>query len=439
MITIAIDCGASFIKGARFENNICIAQIEEIAPNVNDPLNLNIGMTHIENIVEIVKRIINSLARDDKELYLAVSNEMHGFLLTDTNGNLITDYISWQHEYGHENINGVSSYELLKNNDSLKNDIFHSGMKLRGGLPSVNLYYLFRKGYLNNSAKMNFYTLGDYLLYALSGKSVPCHVTNAAATGLFDMINGIWNLNLIKFVSEERICMPKISNEEIVFCLDGKIIHALPAIGDQQAALLGAGVEYSDILSFNIGTGAQVSVLTETLELSSEYQIRPYFGSYYLKTIPHIPAGRAMNVYIRFLKDILMNFGIQKDDYEIWQVILEKSNQSNNVSMTCDMSFFDNAITKKTKGSINSIGEYELNLVNLFSSIFKSMADNFVFMAEKITKSKTAFNKVIFSGGLAKKVVRLREEIAKNYSDKTITISEHDTLYGLMKYVRQHS
>ena len=183
-----------------------------------------------------------------------------------------------------------------------RDEILYSGMPLRAGLPSTNLRYLFQKSYLDKERdNLYFYTLGDYIIKCLSGIEPICHPTNAAATGLFDLRINDWNKKYIKDIGGEKIVFPIIGNEKIVFRLEGKIVNVLPAIGDQQAALLGAGLNKMNMLSFNLGTGAQVSKLVSKLVCSSEYQIRPYFNGKYLVTIPHIPSGRALNVYIRFL------------------------------------------------------------------------------------------------------------------------------------------
>jgi len=156
---------------------------------------------------------------------------------------------------------------------------------------------LYRNAIKSRSAKQQ--TLGDYILKALSSKQPVCHPSNAAATGFYDLRKNNWNLNIIRNAGAADISFPEIGTEESVFRLEHVWLHALPAIGDQQAALLGAGLKDKRTLSFNLGTGAQVSRLVSDAACSCRYQIRPYFYNYYLKTLPHIPSGRALNVYIR--------------------------------------------------------------------------------------------------------------------------------------------
>ena len=145
MITITIDCGASFIKGAVFENGIKKTVVSCESPSVhdNDPI---FEIQLIKRLLQSVRQMVIDLAGDEKEANLCISNEMHGFILAHGDGEPYTDYISWQKEFGSILVSGKSSYQLLSEDSSLQRDILHTGMPLRAGLPSCNLMYLYRTG-----------------------------------------------------------------------------------------------------------------------------------------------------------------------------------------------------------------------------------------------------------------------------------------------------
>jgi xylulokinase len=63
-------------------------------------------------------------------------------------------------------------------------------------------------------------------------------------------------------------------------------------VGDQQAALLGAGIG-EGITAFNIATGGQVARLAHE-HGGDRSQTRPYFDGLLLHTRTHLPAGRAL-------------------------------------------------------------------------------------------------------------------------------------------------
>ena len=293
MNTIAIDCGASFIKGALLSDGIIRKKIQYHAPEVHNDADI-FSPVQIKEIFLMVRAMVLELGRDEKEVCLCISNEMHGFLLVCEDGTPLTDYISWQKEFGALEVKGISAMQIL-NKPELFQEVLRTGMSVRSGLPSCNLLYLYMKEMIpwKDGQRIVLYTLGDYILRELSGAEPMCHPTNAAATGLYDIVSKNWNEKLLQVVSENKVRFLKVGEEAVDFTLENIRIHAFPAIGDQQAALLGSGLVSEDTLSFNLGTGAQVGKLTEKPDCCKEYQIRPYFQEKYLKTVPHIPSGRA--------------------------------------------------------------------------------------------------------------------------------------------------
>lgn len=435
MNIITIDCGASFIKGAVISDGIIRKKIQKQAPDVQRSYEI-FEPVQIKQILTLVKEIILELADGEEEICLCLSNEMHGFILAYEDGMPLTDYISWQKEFGALEIEGTTAMQILGTPD-LAEEIMNTGMPLRKGLPSCNLLYLYKKNSClrDHSQRIVFYTLGDYILRALSGKDPMCHPTNAAATGLYDLVGRKWNGILLQLTNGNEVDFLTVGEEVLNFEFESIVIHAFPAIGDQQAALLGSGLKKEGVLSFNLGTGAQVSVLTEKLEYDRAYQIRPYFFGRYLKTVPHIPSGRALNVYFRFVKDLLAKFHIEISDEDIWDALLKQINIPSRTELMCDLSFFDNAVTTCNKGAIENIGEYDFTIENLITAVIDSMVQNFVSCAKRIEEKPENIEHIVFSGGIARRFEILRKEIGKNYPfTQKIDVVEDETLIGLCEY-----
>ncbi|MBR1572316.1 MAG: hypothetical protein IJ655_06210 [Lachnospiraceae bacterium] len=434
MNTITIDCGASFLKGAIFEDNCLIKTVIGSSPIVhkNEPITDTI---QIDELVRNVEAMIIELSDGLDGFKLCMSNEMHGFLLSDEKYNPLTDYISWQKEYGNIMVDGATSKEYFCNNTS-EDARLKTGMPVRAGLPSCNLTYLVRNGIIGESINViKFWTLGDYVLSRIFKCDMKCHLSNAAATGLLDLTTGKWNDELINVAGLRNIVFPEIGDSSIMVNWNQKDVIVCPAIGDQQAALLGSDFVRANDLSYNLGTGSQVSVITDTLELSNDYQIRPYFDGKYIKTVPHIPSGRALNVYIRFIENILLEFGCDVDSDEIWKVVIANASECQHSNLKIDMSFFENPLSEKNVGSIDNIGEYDLTLSSLMAGVFESMSDNYIRALFKIGVAEISFNRVIFSGGVARKNRLLRELIlGKMNYDGIVLVAENETMLGLKKY-----
>lgn len=430
MNIITLDCGASFIKGAKFDANTgnIISQMQEAAPSLRDDDDF-CNPQNIKRLVLIVTKMVNELRDNEEEIAVGISNEMHGFILAHENGDAYTDYISWQREYGKVNVNGRSGMSVLSQKKHV-NNIENTGMKLRAGLPSCNLWYIYNTILASGKTKLVFYTLGDYIIRNVFGIECKCHPTNAAGTGLMNIYTGAWNNELIDEVCLGSVRFPKIGKEIVKCEVDGAVYHVYSAIGDQQAALLGSGLSKEGDLSFNLGTGAQVSILSDNPVRREGLQTRPFFYDKYLLTLPHIPSGRAINVFIRFIKDALSYFDVDADTESVWRTILHLESSVNEYSMKCDLSFFENAITDLTKGSLSNIGEYDLTLPNVVDVVFSQLSSNYLLAAQKVQPQKENVKRIIFSGGIAKKIPQIRDSII-NYYNEDYEIAENETMKGL--------
>ena len=235
------------------------------------------------------------------------------------------------------------------------------------------------------------------------------------------------------------IILPKITHENkpVKFVWKGRHIIMYPALGDQQAALLGSGLHNSKQLSINMGTGAQVSVVSDSPSLSGAYQTRPYFAGKYLLTVPHIPSGRALNVYFRFVREIFDRADENITDYEIWEWINNEVEKQDG-TLTMDLSFFPNAISETRKGYIKNIGEYDFTISNLFASVFGKMADNVQECVRRICPDMSEVAEIIFAGGVAVKNMYLREKIANHFPSKKCRVAVDETFLGIAQYIQQN-
>lgn len=429
MNTIAIDCGASFLKSALISDGNIINAID-IPMKVLDTNRNIFSFDKIEEIIINVKKVVSELTKGIDEFNFCVSNEMHGFILLKDDGSYFTDYISWQNEFGNIDYNGVNPCDLLRS-EEYDRYIVKTGMKVRAGLPSSNLIYL--SNAFPYEGELFFYTLGDCIIKRVFDTEPVCHVSNAASSGLYDIENKRWITEILDLV-KYRVNMPKVGEEKLSVNYSNKTVHLLPAIGDYQAALLGAGIKSFNDISFNLGTGAQVSVLSNKVVFSDKYQVLPFFGDNYLFRIAHLPSGRALNVYFRFFKDILSCFDFSVEDSRIWDTILKNVKEDAD-NIICGMGFFENSADNCSKGYIKDIGEFEFTFSNLVTAAIKQEADNFIKASYMVCGNRDKIERVIFSGGIAKKIDFIRKRITDSFDEKVeVIMAENETLLGLDKY-----
>ena len=199
---------------------------------------------------------------------------------------------------------------------------------------------------------------------------------------------------------------------------------------------MGADFKNEGDISFNLGTGAQVSVITNKNNLGEGYQIRPFFNNGYIKTIPHIPSGRALNVYFRFVQDILGSYGINLEESDIWDKIINLDINVKETDMNVDLSFFSNAITDRTTGAIENIGEYDLTFEGLFVSVLSQMIRNNISIAHRLVDDFSVIERIVFSGGVAARFESIRNGIISFFPQQTgVYVSKNETMIGIKKYI----
>lgn len=440
MNIIAIDCGASFIKTAfvvdgriieKKEYDACKQNIGEVVSSKDSLL-----PDKLKNVVTIVRNTIKEYVEYD-DLYIGMCNEMHGFVLANQDMIPYLDYVSWQKEYITTFRTEEETWKSYFEKKVLSEDILRTGMPFKAGLPSGNLAYIFESGLIKKekNSRYLFFTLGDFIISWIFNTRIKIHPTNAAGTGLYDVEVGKWNDTLINSLNLSFIEFPEVDKNTEIIKING--IRVVSALGDQQAALYGAGLYDEKQISINMGTGAQVSVLSKNCIFDNNYQTRPFFKGMYLKTCPHIPSGRAINVFYGFVEEIIKfscdNKEVNKEC--IWEWINRQALQAKSEDLIIDLSFFTNAVSNHTQGCICGIKENNFNIGNLFNSIYKQMAQNVKVCVDKLEIEYKITNEIVFSGGIVRKNELLRNLIMEKFIGYSNIVSENETFLGINKYI----
>ena len=425
MNVLTIDCGTSYLK---------MAILDEKGQIVND---LSEKCNSLTDKLATINKFIKQVAKSGyKDVTVAISTEMHGFILVNINGEELTDYYSWTYTCKDSTIKELDS--------KVKTDwIKNTGMKLKPGIASTSMYDVVNRDNIKLSSAV-FLTLGDYIIYKITGIFPHIHPTYAAASGLYSLETKDWNYKYIECLGFSDVQFLPIAENEIINCeINGCCFHFCEAVGDQQAALLGANIT-PKALSINMGTGSQISVISEELMLSDVYQTRPFFSGKYLLTIPHIPCGRALAVIYGLFGDLLIKYTGEEsiDENKLWSILMnsceKKDYNGDDVNaLSIDMSFFDNAVSNSNRGNINNIGEDNFKISNLSKAIRDCMSENYNKMAQSLPVNMRAMERIIFTGGVARKNSMLREAIAEKIGIGEVDVVEDETIVGLRKWAEE--
>jgi sugar (pentulose or hexulose) kinase len=374
-----IDLGGSFIKsalagGAELEH----VQRTPFPPFLDHPTKREIAL---DAIARVFDAHVGRLLRFQPQA-LFVSTQMHGFVLGDR-------FISWQDQRALD-----GAFEELQ---SRIDDPDRIGRELGPGHAATVLFAM-RPDAGTPLPLPN----------ALIGSDT-ADETLAHSFGVYDIRKRTWDQALLDAFELRHLAWPRVTRwNEIIGTYRDLPVYS--PVGDQQAALLGAGLQAGE-LSLNIGTGSQVSVLLDELR-SGDFKVRPFFGDRFLATVTHIPAGRALNRLQRTINTPWSDIDAAVDALDATDLVVE-------------LSFY--------RGRIDNIRESNFTAGHLFLAAYENMATNYLAAALRLHPDHD-WGTLVLSGGLAHKAARLRKLVSsrlqRNYR---LSVSEDETLAGLAR------
>lgn len=408
MSTLCLDLGATYIKAALFDSAGAMSESARVPfPAFLDELGprREVETTKILEAVEaLLARVSGSRGKSARVM---VSCQMQGFVFVDKKTlKPLSHFISWQ--------DGRS----LKYREELD---AHVDARLRGelgnewkpGHAATTWYALRMEKELPVGAVP--LSIGDFVIAAMSGSLPRMHATNASGFGCWNVARAEWAREVPRRLGLEDVSLPD-ATVDIVPQGETRYGPIMSCIGDQQAALYGAGLGSSQI-SINVATGSQVSCLATSFGgAEAGFQTRPYFEGRYLRTITHLPAGRAVTFLLAALggriEDIELPIGFTSD-------------------LRVNLSFFPGALGER--GALENIREGNLTKEDALYAAYEAMSSNYRDAIAKLDP-RAEKTELLGSGGMLLKSRLLREMLVAKTGRKLVpSASEEDALTGLFK------
>lgn len=429
MSFLGIDFGASFVKGAVLDPATALIRSVVRVPFPDFIEGLPPGHREVDPaaIIGAFRDVLDRLLASEPEPEgLILCSQMHGFIFTDDRGRVLSHYYSWQDERAGEidPRSGRSFFDEMRTRLT-EADEAALGREVRMGHPASQLFRLARLKLLPEAACAC--SLPDFILAEACGQRPVTEATMASAHGLFHLGRETWHDEVVGKLELSSNLLPAvvpIGSRVGSMEWRGKKIPCYTPVGDQQCALLGVGLRKGE-LSLNIATGSQASVLTAS-SATENYQVRPYFGGDFLRTITHIPAGRSLNALLRLFSE----FGAESGPDETWRRVLARVDEISETDARVDLSFFPGAFG--SEGALSHLREHNLTAGHVFLAALENMAGNYRRAAEKLSPAQ-AWTNIVLSGGIAQKIPRLRALIQREIpGTQRLSISPDDTLQGLL-------
>jgi sugar (pentulose or hexulose) kinase len=425
---VGVDIGASFVKAALLDPvaGTVVARSRRSFPELSSARTPGAREGDPATIVAQVWAAVEEAAAGVERLdAILVCGQMHGVVVTAPDGRPLSPFVSWQDQRAAGDL-------FAEVRARVGEAVVDVGNELRVGSPVTVLHALARAGALPDGAMPM--SLPDFVVAARAGHWVATHPTNAAAHGAWDVAGARWHAGLIRELGLDRLRWPDVAGDGAIVAhveVNGRAVPVLAAVGDQQAALLGVGLGFEE-LSVNVATGSQVSALAVGAAAGT-WQVRPYFDGLFLRTITHLPAGRALNALVRLVTEL----ALERGEESTWAYIEDAVARTPRGRLAVDLAFFESAAGYP--GSITGITEEELSVGGVFRAAFERMADTYAQSAGRLGVD-LATRRVVLSGGLVQRSPALSDAIVARFPGGARREPELDaTLRGLLALARLHA
>jgi sugar (pentulose or hexulose) kinase len=409
--SVLLDIGGTYIKSAVIEfgqshpENIQLFETPSFIPSESGRRTIPTEalLNSIEQAIEAQRLYKPQVSR------IYTSGQMGGYVLEGKQG---FEVISWQDSRSTLPINRDSRAELDKwitVSDSFK----ETGSEIRPGLPFYSLAILKSQDSMKMPLQPFRSVISFVTSYLTDFQSMDMHVTDAAASGLFSLKENNWSKELTSMTGD-FLTFPDVHTSVKKIGVSSKFnLDVFAGVGDQQASLLGAGLQPGKIV-VNIGTGGQVAGLHEDGAESGNFQIRPYFFGQKIRTITHLPSGRALRAFVQYC------FGdsITSEHFGAF----ERIGKSFPDAPEIDLADYESSLRKITEDGL------EKNCELVSSMFFQSLIQVYSRSLDQLRLS----GELLFAGGVGQKVLLISEELSRiTERDFVISDTNETTLEGL--------
>ncbi len=393
MQIIGIDIGTTSICGIAIDTQSG-ELLKSITINSNAFIISNKPFEKIQStqkIIALATDIIEKLMTDDT-LAIGVTGQMHGIVYTDKNGVAVSPLYTWQDERG---------------NETYKNTTYAAFLESFSGYGCVTDFYNRQNGLIPKNA-VSFCSISDYLVMTLCGLKLPViHSTNAASFGLYDIQNNCFTNGFTPEILTDYRIVGRYNN-----------IPVSVAVGDNQASVFSTLKNPNELL-INVGTGSQISIISDRVITGEDLEVRPYFDNKFLIVGSSLCGGRAYSILKDFYKSILAkNSDITDEEvYEIMGNMLE----SNSTALMVDTRFAGTRKKPEINGSITNITTENFSPEALTKGVLLGMCDELYNM---FSQMNSKISGIVGSGNGIRKnkhLINLCEEKFK----KKIKIPSH--------------
>lgn len=314
----------------------------------------------INKVLDIRNELVNEFA---PVTAIGVTGQMHGILYIDKNGNHVSPLYTWQDTSGNKPYkNGTYASYLTET----------TGMTMASGFGLVTHFVNIQENNVPDDAVM-LCTIHDYLVMKLTGRKTPLmHTSDAASLGCFDLKNADFDIDALGKIGIARAFLPEVCDNAEIAGNDENSIPVSVAIGDNQASVIGSVADENCAL-VNIGTGSQVSVITDSLIKPADGEARPLNDGKFILVGAPLCGGRSFAILHSFFCQCTEIFGGNKEDVYKNMDMIAAENPDNH-AITVDTRFCGTRLNPDITGLISGITDTNFTPAALVKGFLYGMA-----------------------------------------------------------------
>lgn len=347
-LALAIDLGTTSICGVALDTENGKV-LRSITKNSNAFITDCAPFERIQSVDKIIRlafEILDELMTEGV-CAIGVTGQMHGILYLDKDGNAVSPLYTWQDGRG---------------NLPYKDTTYAAHLGASTGYGNVTDFYN-RENSIRPENAVRYCTIHDYLVMKLCNLSEPLiHASDAASFGCFDLVEN-------RFVGYD--CDVKVTADTAI-AGEYKGIPVSVAIGDNQASVLSC-ISEGDVL-LNVGTGSQVSVITDKIVKGTDIETRPFFEGKYLTVGAALCGGRAYSILKDFYASVL-GYRESLDESEVYKIMDEMLKDKSSAPLVADTRFAGTRADSTITGSITGITDTNFTPGNLTHAILSGMTE----------------------------------------------------------------
>ena len=339
---------------------------------------------------------------------IGLTGQMHGIVYLNADGQAVSPLITWQDRRGDCGRADETTYcEYIR---------ARTGWPMATGYGIATHFYNFVNGQVPPDA-VTFCDIADYVAMQLTGRRTPLiHTSMAASFGLFDLETNAFCVDGRDALGAElglADCALPAVTDDFAQCGTYGGIPVAVAIGDNPASFLGSAADPAQTVLVNIGTGSQISALTNRCSAPGPLlEVRPLVRGKYLLCGSALSGGRAYAMLERFFHSFC---GSGAPLYERMNQLAAAAYAANDAPVQVDTCFCGRRDDPRATGAIHGLTEQNFTPGQLILGFLAGISRELYDMFAACPDAPLAGKRIIAAAGNA---VRKNPVMQKIISDQ---------------------